>query len=89
MESKFGRKNFPIIIVGENRVGKTKLAEELSLNPIFKDVNIYSSQEEVVIEQGNASIVILRKNNYEEVKELLIDLYDYKDRTKETDASPE
>ena len=75
MESKFGRKNFPIIIVGENRVGKTKLAEELSLNPIFKDVNIYSSQEEVVIEQGNASIVILRKNNYEEVKELLIDLY--------------
>ena len=75
MESKFGRKNFPIIIVGENRVGKTKLAEELSLNPIFKDVNIYSSQEEVVIEQGNASIVILRKNNYEEVKELLIELY--------------
>lgn len=75
MESKFGRKKFPIIIVGENRVGKTKLAEELSLNPIFKDVNIYSSQEEVVIEQGNASIVILRKNNYEEVKELLIELY--------------
>ena len=75
MESKFGRKNFPIIIVGENRVGKTKLAKELSLNPIFKDVNIYSSQEEVVIEQGNASIVFLRKNNYEEVKELLIELY--------------
>ena len=75
MESKFGRKNFPIIIVGENRVGKTKLAKELSLNPIFEDVTILSSQGDVFVERGGASIVYLTKDNYEKVKELLTKKY--------------
>ena len=68
-------KNFPIIIVGENRVGKTKLAKELSLNPIFEDVTILSSQGDVFVERGGASIVYLTKDNYEETKDFLIKKY--------------